>query len=147
MAKVSQTIEIEASPKECYAVISDYESYPEFLKDLKDVTIEKQSGQNAEVTFTIEVIKRISYTLKMHGKPPAHLSWSFIKGEIIKDNKGEWVLEELDDGCTKATYNVEVSFGLLVPGAVAKALTSSNLPAMLQSFKKRIEGSKKGKKK
>ncbi len=146
MAEASQSIEIKASPKECYEVISDYETYPEFLKEVSSVTIEKKSGHTIDVTFSINLIKKISYTLKMVGKPPKHVTWTFVKGDVIKDNKGEWILEDLGAGTTKATYNIDVSLGLFVPGAISKMLIGSNLPSMLKSFKERIESLKKKKK-
>jgi coenzyme Q-binding protein COQ10 len=146
MAKVSQTIEINASPQACYDVITDYESYPDFLPETKAIQVGKKSGNTAEVTFTIEVIKKVSYTLKMVGKPPKSVSWSMIKGEMMKSNDGGWDLEEVKSGVTKATYSIDVNLGLLVPGAVSKMLIGSNLPTMLKAFKQRIESKSKKKK-
>ncbi len=142
---VSQTIEIKATPKQCYKVLADYESYPEFLKDLKSVEIKKKKANSCEVTYHISVIKDISYTVKMNGKPDNHLSWSFVEGDFMKDNHGSWELEEIKKGVTQATYNVEVKFGLLVPGAVTKALVGNHLPQMLKAFKARIESTVKSK--
>lgn len=143
MAKAEQSIEIKATTKQCFDVITDFESYPDFLKETKGVKIEKKSGNTTEVTFTLELIKKFSYTLKMLAKPTTNLSWSFVKGEIMKDNKGEWVLEDLGGGKTKANYSVDVNLGMFVPGAISKMLIGSNLPAMMDAFKKRIEGKKK----
>lgn len=139
MAKATESIEIKASPKKCYDVITDYESYPEFLKETTGVEIKKKSGNTAEVTFSLNLIKRFSYTLKMTGKPPSKIQWSFVEGDIMKSNDGEWILEEVKKGVTLATYTIEVNLGLLVPGAVSKMLIGSNLPNMLKSFKNRIE--------
>lgn len=139
MAKASESIEIKATPKKCYDVITDYESYPEFLKESSNVTIKKKKGNTAEVTFEIDVIKKIRYTLSMIGKPGKGVTWNFVEGDFMKNNEGEWILEETKKGVTLATYNIEISFGLLVPGSVSKTLISKSLPAMLKSFKKRIE--------
>ena len=35
MAKVSESIEIDAAPETCFKVITDYEKYPSFLKETK----------------------------------------------------------------------------------------------------------------
>ncbi|MDO8519267.1 MAG: SRPBCC family protein [Deltaproteobacteria bacterium] len=142
MAKAQQSIEIKASPKDCYDIITDFGSYPSFLNEIKSVEVMKKGVNAWEVKFTIEVIKKISYTLNIAGKPGKGLNWSLISGDMMKSNDGGWVLEDLG-GATKATYSVEVNLGLLVPGAVSKMLIGSNLPSMLEGFKKRIESKKK----
>lgn len=147
MAVAAQSIEIYASIKDCLAVITDYESYPEFLKEVSEVKVEKKSPAATEVTYTLDLIKKFSYTLKMTPKPPSKVTWTFVKGDVMKDNKGEWNLEEISPGVTKATYSIDVSLGLLVPGAIAKMLIGNNLPAMLKAFKERIESKSKKKKK
>ena len=143
MAIASASIEINASPKECFDVITDYERYPEFLTESKEVMIEKKSGHTAEVTFTLHLIKKFSYTLKMIGKPPNTVRWSFVKGDLMKKNDGEWTLDKLGNGTTRATYTIDIDLGLFVPGAISKMLIGSNLPNMLKNFKKRIEERKK----
>ena len=142
MAKAQESIEIKASPDACYKVITDYETYPEFLKETVAVSVDKKSGNNFEVTFTLHIIKKFSYTLKMVGKPGKEITWTFVKGEFMKDNKGGWILEEVKKGVTKATYAVDLQLGLLVPGAVAKMLVEKSLPTMLKAFKERIENRK-----
>lgn len=136
---VSQSIEIKASPKQCFDVITDYENYGKFVKDLKSVTVTNKKKGTCDVTYEIDVIKRISYSLHMTATPPDKVEWSFIRGDIMKDNQGYWELEEIKKGLTKATYNIDIKFGLLVPGVITKALVGNNLPAMLKSFKERIE--------
>lgn len=136
---VSQEIEIKATPKQCYDVIWDFESYPEFMKELKDVDVDKKKAKTCEVTYHIKVIKEISYSLKMKGTPNKKIEWTFIEGDYMKDNHGYWDLTETKKGVTLATYNIDIKFGLLVPGSVTKKLVGTNLPAMLKAFKKRIE--------
>jgi ribosome-associated toxin RatA of RatAB toxin-antitoxin module len=142
MPSVTETIEINAPAKKCYEVITDYEAYPEFLDNLKKVSVAKKKGESCEITYEIDLIKTITYTLKMHGKPPKRVEWSFVKGDIMKDNHGHWELEEIRKGVTKATYELNIELGLLVPGVITKKLVGKNLPEMLKNFKKRIESSK-----
>lgn len=139
MPKLSESIEIKATPKHCYEVISDYEKYPEYLSESKNVVINSKNGNSAEVTFTIEVIKKISYTLKMTGIPPKKISWKLIKGDLMKKNEGYWTFEEVKKGITKAIYTLDIELGLFVPGLITKKLIGSNLPAMMKAQKKRIE--------
>lgn len=139
MPKLSESIEIKATPKQCYEVISDYEKYPEYLSESKNVVINSKNGSSAEVTYTIEVIKKISYTLKMVGTPSKKISWKLIKGDLMKKNEGHWIFEEIKKGVTKAVYTLDIELGLFVPGIITKKLIGSNLPSMLKAQKERIE--------
>lgn len=143
MAQVSKSIEINASPKECFAVVSDYERYPEYLKESKEVKIDKKSKGGIDVTFSLELIKKISYTLRMVEKPPKEISWTLVRGDLMKSNKGSWLFEDRGGGKTRATYTIDIELGLFVPGMISKMLIGSNLPSMLESVKKRVEGLKK----
>ncbi len=131
--------EIKADVKKVFDVITNFESYPEFLKETKGVVVEKKSKTGAIVTFEVDVIKTIHYTLDMKLKAPHHVTWTLVKGDFMKSNVGGWDLEEIKKGVTLAKYHIEVKFGLLVPGSVADTLVKKSLPAMIESFKKRIE--------
>lgn len=140
MAGASQSIIINATPKKVFGVVSDFESYPEYLPETRGVTVEARKGTTAVVSFTINVIKTIQYTLKFKLEAPKRLSWVLVRADLFKTNKGSWVLEPLDGGkSTKATYSIEVDFGLLVPGAITKMLVGSNLPKMMARIKERAE--------
>ena len=139
MAQAVAEIEIHAPVQKVFDAVTDFENYPEFLSESKAVTVQKRSKKGAVVTFEVSVIKTIHYTLDMKFNPPHHVSWTLVEGDFMKSNDGSWELVEIKKGHTKAIYRIEVGFGLLVPGSIAKALVSSNLPAMLKAFKKRIE--------
>jgi coenzyme Q-binding protein COQ10 len=85
------------------------------------------------------VIKTIKYALRVKEEKPKKISWTFISGDFMKDNKGSWVLEDLGGGKTKATYSIEMAFGMLVPKTVVNTLAESQLPSMMEAFKKRAE--------
>ena len=139
MPKVSKTIEVDRSPQSCYAVITDFEKYSEFLEELLGMKV-LEAGDNVwTVEFTVKVIKKVDYTIKHTGVPGKELQWELVKG-FFKKNEGAWVLEALDDGKrTKITYDIDVEFGRLVPGKIVASLTEKSLPKMLGSFKARIE--------
>ena len=57
----------------------------------------------------------------------------------MKSNSGAWKLEEVKKDLTKANYEIEVGFGLLVPNSISNLLIGKNLPQMLKEFKERAE--------
>lgn len=138
MPGATTSILIDVPPKVIYEVVYDFEKYPEFLPDVKDVAIEKK-GKHLMATFEISVIKKIRYTLTFSTVPAKKIEWSFVKGDLFKDNRGSWQFEEIKKGQTKATYHVEVDFGLLVPSMITNKLVGSNLPTMMKRFKERAE--------
>lgn len=138
MPGASSSIIIEAPPKVIYDVVLDFENYPDFLPDVKNAVVEKK-GKQTIATFEISVIKKIHYTLSFATVPPKKISWSFVKGDLFKDNRGSWELKELKKGQTEALYQVEVDFGFPVPSLITNKLVGSNLPSMLKRFKERAE--------
>jgi len=139
MPGATRSIVINAPIEKCFAVISDYERYPEFLPEVKGIKTANRRGTEVDVHYQAEVVKLIKYAVHMHEEKPTKVSWTFIDGEFMKDNKGGWVLEPTPDGKTKATYNIAVEVGLLVPKAVVNVLVDTQLPKLLENFKKRIE--------
>jgi ribosome-associated toxin RatA of RatAB toxin-antitoxin module len=122
-----------------FAVIADYARYPEFLPEVKSIRTSKRQGNELDVHYEVEVLKRIRYTLRLKEEPPNRISWTFVEGELMRDNRGHWMLEAAGHGRTRATYSIEMALGPLVPKAIVNALVDSSLPKMLEAFKKRAE--------
>lgn len=130
--------QFNCTKSEFYKIVSDFESYSEFLPEVKSVKISKASGSTKEMEYTVSVIKTFKYKLKVTEKPEDQIDFVFISGDVFKAMKGCWKLTEKSGKC-QVEYNVEASFGMLVPGAMAKTLVSVNLPIMMANFKKRVK--------
>lgn len=138
MPGANTEILIDVPPKLIYDVVLDFENYPEFLPDVKKAVVEKK-GKSIVASFEISVIKRIHYTLVFTTVPAKKIAWNFVKGDLFKDNRGQWEFKEVKKGQTHATYRVEVDFGFLVPSMITNKLVGSNLPTMMKRFKDRAE--------
>lgn len=139
-ATISVTIHTPA--KVVYNVLTDFEKYPEFLDEMREVNTIEKTAKTAQVEFVIKVIKRIRYTLDYKLTPNKKIVWHFVEGDTFKDCKGSWTLKETKKGVTEATYHVEVDFGLFVPKKITEMLVGRNLPNLMRSFKNRAEGLK-----
>lgn len=139
MSKTTTRVEIKAPIKKVFEVLSDFESYPEFLSGSKKVNILKKSAKKMQVEFQMDVIKTISYTLDVELKSPTEITWTLVKGDFMKSNTGAWKLTEKKKGVTEAVYEIEIGFGMLVPKSVASMLVEKNLPGMMKEFKERVE--------
>lgn len=140
MAAVTHSEVFDCSPEKFYSVITDYVKYPEFLQEVKKIEILKSEENKKLLEYTVSVLKTFKYQLWMYETPNKQVRWELAGGDLFKASTGSWVLEPTEEGKTKATYSVDVTFNIMVPGPVAKALVSSNLPNMMKSYHKRLKG-------
>jgi coenzyme Q-binding protein COQ10 len=139
MPAATRSIVIDAPMETVFGVITNYEQYPEFLLEVKRVRTSQRNGPEVEVHYEVDVVKTIRYTLRLKEERPNRVSWTFVKGELIRDNRGQWLLESAGEGRTRATYSIEMALGPLVPKSIVNLLVESSLPKMLEAFKKRSE--------
>ena len=140
MPKAEQQIVINAPAEKVFDTIIDYERYPEFLSDVRQAQVLSRHDGVALVTFELELIMRIGYTLRLVEDRPTSIRWTLDKARMMSSNDGGWKLEDLGDGKTRATYGIEVKLRGLIPKSVSSRLIGTTLPDTLQRFKTRIEG-------
>jgi ribosome-associated toxin RatA of RatAB toxin-antitoxin module len=134
----AQTAEVfNCSVEQFYKIISDYEKYPEFLKEVTKTKVVQTSGKKKLVEFEVSVIKSFKYSLWLTENSPKEVSWELASGDMFKTSVGSWKLKE-EAGKCRATYFIDATFNLFVPGPIAKALVNVNLPAMMSSYHKRV---------
>lgn len=140
-AKASKETVFHAPIDKVWSVISNYASYPEFVDGVNGIKVLNQSNGQARVEYTINMIKKLNYILKMEEQAPNKLVWSFESGDIFKVNSGSWELKDLGNGTTGVVYNVEIEVKGFFPGAgmIVKTLTEVNLPNMLKAYEERAK--------
>ena len=140
MPRTVQHIEIDAAPQQVMAVLTDFGSYPDFIPEIEQVDILEQAHHEWEVRFSISVVRRLTYTLRLARPDSQTLNWSLVGG-VFKANDGCWKLSPLEGGSrTAASYEISVQVGMFVPGNIMRSLIEHMLPNTLQRFKTRIEG-------
>ena len=137
MADVKHIEIFDCTPDQFFDLLIDYEKYPEFLSEVKNVTVLEDNGDSKKVEFKISVIKSLTYVNEQKEVRPSEVSWNFLSGDLFKSMKGHWKLSD-EGGKTKAEYFVEASFGLFVPKTMTKTVLSVNLPAMMKAYHKRV---------
>ncbi len=138
MAAASTTETFACTPDQFFAIVSDYERYPEFLGEVKNCKIVETKGNKKLVEFHVSVIKTFTYRLWITEESPRRLSWNLESGDFFKTSTGSWDLSEVG-GKTQAKYSVDATFKVFVPGPVAKALVNVNLPNMMSAYKQRVK--------
>jgi len=139
MAKAERTEVYDVSVDKFYKAITDYKAYPQFVDGMKATEVINESTDGGTVKFTINLMKEISYTLKLNHKANKEVSWSFVSGDMMKINNGKWSLKDLGNNKTEVTYTLEVELKGFIPGLgmIEKTLVNTNLPMTMKSFAKR----------
>ena len=140
MPQVEREIVINAPPEKVYEVITDYESYPQFLPEIVGVETLSRNDGEAVIRFELELIMRISYTLRLkeNGKDGVH--WTLEEAKLMDANTGSWELRSGGEpGTTHVRYGLEIKLRGLIPKSVSSKLTEITLPQTLQRFKERAE--------
>jgi coenzyme Q-binding protein COQ10 len=123
-------------------VITDYESYPEFVADMVSIENVERDGNVVHATYTITLMgTKVRYTLKHTETPKKKLVWEMTEGEKFKFNNGGWELQAKGDDQVEATYTVDVGFPIYipVPKAVVDGMTKTQLPTMMKAFEDRAK--------
>jgi hypothetical protein len=142
----SASAEIEAPLEEVWAVVEDVLSAPDWQGGLVGITaLERDDEGRATLVETENDIKvrRVKTVVRFFYDGPTRLSWKQEKGDL-KSVEGAWVLEELGDGRTKATYELDSYpgrvLGMLIRGPVEAATRSMLVNARPGELKQRVEG-------
>lgn len=139
MASAERVEVFDAPIENVFKVLTDYESYPDFMDGVKSVEILSGDAKKAKVKYNLDIIKKFTYTLDLVAKENESISWTFDSGDLFKKNNGKWTLKDLGDGTTEVTYSIDIDFKMMVPGMISKKLVSSNLPSMMKQVCKRAK--------
>ena len=137
MGQTSRTEVFDVEIDKFFQAIIDYQSYPEFVSGVDKVKVLKQAENQAEVEYSLNLIKEFKYVLNLEQEYPHKVSWDLKSGDLFKSNSGEWKLVKLEDGKTEVTYSIDVDFKVFAPKMIVKKLVANNLPQMMNAFKDR----------
>lgn len=139
MASASRTEVVDVDINKLYDVLIDYAKYPEFVDGVSEIKVLSKSDTAAKVEYGINMIKSFKYIINIKQERPTRISWTLDSGDLFKKNDGEWKLKDLGNGKTEVTYSLDLDFKMFAPSSILSALTSKNLPVMMESFFKRAK--------
>ncbi len=136
-----ETIEIDATADEVYAVAQDLETYPEWASGVRTVEVHETdaAGRPTRASFTIEgIVKEIHYTLTYTHTHPTKMAWEADEGGDVSQLTGSYDFNEVD-GKTIVTYALRVEPTFRVPGFLVRQGEKQIVGAALRGLKKRVE--------
>lgn len=140
----TQTIEIDASPEELFAIVTDLESYPDWVDGMKHVDVLGVDDNDLPLrsTMTLDVtIRTVTYTLSYEYDYPASVAWTSEEGGDVKRIDGSYTFEQAaDDEPTTVTYELTIDPGFPVPGFMIRKAQKAIMNAALKGLKAQAEG-------
>jgi ribosome-associated toxin RatA of RatAB toxin-antitoxin module len=140
--RAEQQLVIAATPQECFRALVEYETFPDWQEAVRsaEVLSRDEQGRGRDVAFEVDArVKNVRYTLRYSYEEPHCISWEYLDGDV-KEIDGEYVLEDLGDGTTLATYSVGIDPGVWLPGPIRKLLNEQVMKNSVEELKKRVEG-------
>ena len=143
--QATERITVSGGPEQCYAVAGDIERYPDWVAEIKEVTVDERDdeGRPSLVSFRAAAFGRsTSYTLSYdYSQAPKVLAWKLTKGDITTRLDGSYQFEAAGEDQTEVTYHLEVEFRVPIPGFVKMRAQGRIMANALRELKARVESS------
>jgi len=135
----SYTAEVTGSVEDCFAVLTDFEAYPDWSAPVQECRVidRHPDGLPRRVFFAVSMVKTMRYTLEYTWDKPHGGRWRLIEGDI-KDVQGSYRFDPAG-ARTKATCSQAVDIGFWVPGPIRRPIEQKALRDSVEEFKKAVE--------
>jgi ribosome-associated toxin RatA of RatAB toxin-antitoxin module len=140
--RATEQIVIDATPAQLLDVLLDFERYPGWAADIKDVEVRERDdeGRGTLVAYRAAAMGQSArYTLAYdYGDIPNSMSWKLVEGSIMRVLDGSYSFEAQDAG-TLVTYHLEVDLIVPIPGFVKRRAEGKIMGTALRELKKHVE--------
>ena len=138
-----EEIVVSASPGMCFGVAADFEEYPAWASDIKQVTVVERDadGRGARVAYRASALGRsIRYVLDYDWtEAPAAFSWTLVEGDMVRAIDGRYGFAARPDG-TLVTYDLSIDLAVPLPGLLKRRAAGLITSAALKDLKRVAEG-------
>ncbi len=141
--QTTQHLHIEAPLSTIWDTLTDFESYPTWARDLKDVTVLERDdeGRATVVEYRAAAMGRSTrYSLRYDwSDAPRRLPWELVEGDIMRVLDGEYEFAERDGG-TDVTYRLRVALVVPLPGFVKRRAEARIIGTALSELRDHLTG-------
>lgn len=138
---VSDSIDVKATTAEIFDVAVDFEAYPEWNSDIRQVEIRErdEDGRGKLVWYEVDAkIKKLRYVLEYeYSDAPDSFSWQLSEGDV-RELRGSYRFDEFDD-ITEVRYEMAIDPGFKVPGMLKRQAEKQIVKGALEDLKNRVE--------
>ncbi len=143
--QASQRAIIAASPQQLFDVITDFDRYTDWIRDLKSVEViaRDDEGRAVEVRYRAAAMGRsTSYTLRYdYTDAPRQLPWKLVRGDIMRRLDGPYEFHPVDSDAdrTEVEYSLTVELIVPLPAFVKRRAESKIMHNALRELKAHVE--------
>jgi uncharacterized membrane protein len=137
--------EIDAPLEEVWAVVEDVATSPSWQDGLNSMHVLDTDDEGRPTLVETESdakVKTVKAKIRFSYGGPTQLSWRQEKGDL-KSLDGSWVLEDLGDGRTRATYAIDGdpgrTLGMLIRGPVEGKIREILVDGRPGELKRKVE--------
>lgn len=140
--QTTQQMRIEAPLEVIWGVLTDFERYPDWARDLKAASVLERDdeGRATAVQFRAAAMGRsTNYTLRYEwGDAPNRLPWELVDGDIMRVLDGAYEFQE-HDASTDITYHLRVELAVPLPGFVKRRAEARIVGTALRELRDHVE--------
>ena len=139
--QTTSSIVIDAGPSAVMAVISDFESYPEWAQGVKKAEVVKDgsNGRAEQVYFELDASPiKDAYTLSYDWDGDEAVRWTLVEGRMLKAMDGAYELADRG-GSTEVTYRLAADISIPMIGMLKRKAEKVIIDTALKGLKKRVE--------
>ncbi|MDQ1443716.1 MAG: hypothetical protein QOI20_180 [Acidimicrobiaceae bacterium] len=141
--KATEKMVMRASPDRLYDTVLDFERYPSWAADIKQVTVVERDdeGRGTLVSWRAAAFGRsTTYTLRYdYSGAPQVVSWVLDHGDITSKLDGTYTFAPAAVDSTEVTYVLEVELKIPLPGFVKRRAEGRIISTALKELKARVE--------
>lgn len=124
------------------AVITDFESYPAWVKGMSEASVVARDGDGrpAQVRFSLDVPPiKDRYTLAYAYVSDLELTWTLTEATLLKSLDGVYRLAANADGSTTVTYELTLDLSLPIIGLLKRKGERILIDTALKGLKARVQ--------
>ena len=139
----SERIRVDAPADRCFDVAVDFESYPEWLRDVKEAKVLEYDDERRglKVEYRAAALgKSVRYVLEYdYSEAPEAFSWHFVEGDMLRRLDGTYRFEADSPESTRVHYDLTVELAMPLPGLVKRRAAGLIMGSALKELKKQVE--------
>lgn len=144
--RTESSVQIAAPPAQVLAVIADFEAYPSWAKEVRQVQVLSQEGDGwaDQVEFTLDagVVKDtyvLDYDWDLLDDGTGVVSWELVRAGILKQMTGSYTLAAAPGEATELTYRLAVDVSIPMLGLLKRKAERTIVGTALQDLRRRVE--------
>ena len=139
--RTKSSIDIAAPPEAVLAVITDFEAYPQWTGEVKEVRIEERddAGRATKAWYRMDAgALRDEHTLAYEYPSDSEVRWTLVSSNMMRALDGSYVVQPTEAGC-HVTYQLAVDVKLPMVGLLKRKVEKLIIDRALSGLKKRVE--------